>query len=120
MLALSLAALLAAAPAQPAFAPRERPYDVTHYKLEFTLGEEGAFTNKVSITLKPTRSITEVELDSEKLNITAATLGDAKAQFVVNGTLLTVKTPRPLAAGKEETIVVTASGKATEEQAGFF
>src|SRR3954471_5705320 len=120
MLALTLLAALAAAPAQPSYAPKDRPYDVGHYKIEFTLGEDGAFTNKVSITLKAKRALTEVEFDAEKLNVTEALLGEAKAQFFVKGNTVVVKPPRALAAGKDETLVLTVSGKATPEQSGFF
>src|SRR5687767_10389730 len=102
MLLLLLAASLAAAPPAAAFAPKERPYDATHYKLEFKLGEDGAFTNVVSVTLKPKKALNEVELDLKRLNITDAKLADgSKATFVAKGDTLLVRPARALAAGKE-------------------
>lgn len=118
---LALALALSAAPQKSTFAPKLRPYDATHYKLEFTLGDEGAFTNKVSITLKPKSALGQVDLDLEKLDVKDVQLADGgKATFFVKDGVLSVKPAKALPAGKESTLVVTVTSKAHEQHEGFF
>ncbi len=124
--ALLALAALSAAPAQKPFAPRARPYDVTHYRVEVRLRDEGAFDGKVAVTLKPKTALTQVELDAYGLTFKAATAGGGAATFASKddpathtGTV-TVKCAKPLAAGKEATVELEYTGKATTVNEGFF
>jgi aminopeptidase N len=120
MFALALTTLLAAAPA-PApnpFAPKNRPYDAQHYKLELRLLEGGAFKNTLTATIKPTRSMTEVEFDAYDLTVESAKVDGEAATFKLKadpGTrtgTLTITAKKALAAGKDSKIEVVYSGKA--------
>ncbi|MBI3180800.1 MAG: hypothetical protein HYZ28_01515 [Myxococcales bacterium] len=121
----ALLAVLAVAPSNP-FAPRPRPYDAGHYRIDLRLGEGGAFEGKVSITLKPKRALSEVELDSFGLSIQSAAVDGQKATFSLKeeasrrSGLLTVKAPKPLPAGKDAKVEIAYSGKAGQEHRGFF
>lgn len=126
MLSLLITSLaLSAAPA-PAFAPRSRPYDAVHYRIDFRLKQAGAFEAQVTITLKPSRALSEIELDSFGLSIHSAEVEGQKALFTLKeelakrAGLLLVKSPRPLPAGREAKVQVRYSGKAGSEQRGFF
>ncbi|MHB8872358.1 MAG: M1 family metallopeptidase [Myxococcaceae bacterium] len=103
-----------------------RPYDASHYKVEFRLGDEGAFDNKVTVTLKPSRATSEIELDAFGLAVKSATVGGQPATFVLKedpatrtGTL-TVKSAKPLPAGKEAQVEIEVSGKAGTAPEGLF
>ncbi|MBX7101578.1 MAG: hypothetical protein K1X89_27940 [Myxococcaceae bacterium] len=112
---LLLALTLAATP----FTPKHRPYDVAHYALTVQLDTSGEFKNQVAITLKPSKSLQDVELDSMGLDVQKAEVDGADAKFVVkddpaahSGTL-TVKSPKALAPGKDVVVTITYSGKAS-------
>ena len=60
-------------PAQAAFLPKNRPYDVKHYRI-FTRIDDTTdrFDNAVEITFEPAATLREIELDSEGLEIKGA------------------------------------------------
>src|SRR6185295_4469643 len=81
MIAPLLAMALVGAKPNASFQPKNRPYDAISYRLDVKLGEDDAFNNKVTITLKPKRALTEVELDAYNLEIQSATVDGAPATF---------------------------------------
>ncbi len=122
----ALLLLLAVSASAPSFAPRPRPYDVRHYRIEMKLEEDGAFDNRVVIALTPKRALSEVELDAYGLTIQSAMVDEQKATFTHRdepafdrGTL-TIKPVKPLAAGKEAKLSIAYTGKAGTDHRGLF
>jgi aminopeptidase N len=106
--------------------PAPRPYDVQNYSLNFKLLDEGAFQTKVTITLKPTKATSEIELDSYGLNIESALVNSEAADLKLKpnpatekGTL-TLKVKKPLTPNKDVTVEIKFNGKAGKNHAGFF
>jgi aminopeptidase N len=126
MLSTLLALALSAANPTAAFTPKSRPYDATHYRIDFKLLEGGAFENKATITLKARSALSSIELDARGLEVKTVTVDGAEAKFTVkadpalNTGTLTVKPAKAIARGKEATVVVTYSGKAGLPHAGLF
>lgn len=122
-----VASLLSAAKPAAAFQPKARPYDALNYRLEVKLdGTEGGFTNTLTLTLKAKKALTEIELDAYNLTIAQVTVDGAQATFTQKAEpslrtgLLTVKAPKPIAAGKDAVVVIAYSGKAGVAHTGLF
>lgn len=124
---IPLLTALAAAPVAPAFAPKNRPYDAQHYKLEVSLQPEHVFKNKLTATLKATKALTEIELDAYDLTIEMILVDNEAADFKMKydaatktGTL-SIKPKKAIAAGKEATVEIAYRVKAnTTDQNGMF
>ncbi|MBS1150654.1 MAG: leucyl aminopeptidase, partial [Myxococcaceae bacterium] len=114
---LLIVSLLSAAKPTAAFQPKNRPYDALTYRIEFRLKDADTFENKLTMTLKPKKALSEVELDSRGLEISAAKINGEAATFkaVDEPTLrtgtLTLKPAKPLAANAEATIEISYTGK---------
>ncbi|MFZ5471994.1 MAG: M1 family aminopeptidase [Myxococcota bacterium] len=123
--ALILLSLTAAKPTT-AFTPKSRPYDAQHYRIDFRLKEGGTFENKVQVTLRPKRALTEVELDAFGLSIGSASVNGAAATFRVKEDAsermgrLTVKAPKALPPGKDAVVELAYTGKASAAHEGLF
>ncbi len=106
-----------AAPTQYAV-PKNRPYDVSHYRIELRLREGGAFENKALVTLKAKRPISQVELDAYGLEVKGVTQDGQKVEFVrkddpnTRTGLLTLK--KAVAPGKEVTFQIDYAGTASK------
>ena len=108
--ALTLLSVLAA----PAggLQPKNRPYDAQHYKLDVRQGEEGAFTNTLTATLKATRALSEIELDAYDLKIQSAKVDGEPAEFkesydpVTRTGVVKLKPKKAIAAGKEAVVEI--------------
>ena len=122
--ALAIAAFSVATPTLAA-APA-RPYDVQHYRLDLRLLKDGAFENTARITLVPSKSLAQVELDSYGLDIQAVTLEGAEVRFTLETDdarrtgVLTLKPKRALPPKKAVTFEVHYKGKAATANEGFF
>lgn len=122
---LLLSAVAGATPA-PGFAPKLRPYDAIHYRIDLRLEPDGAFANKVAITVKPKRALSEIELDAHGLTIHSASIDGATASFTqkdlpaLRAGVVRIKAPRPLSAGKPATIEIAYTGRAGKAHEGFF
>lgn len=122
---LALLSLLGAAPA-PAFAPKSRPYDAQHYKLEVKLLDDGKFKNKLTATLKAVKALTEIELDAYDLTVEMALVdGDAadiklKYDPATKSGTMTLKPKKPVAPGKDATVEITYTGNVARSNEGFF
>jgi aminopeptidase N len=124
---LLLASLLCAAKPTASFQPKNRPYDAIHYRIEFRLKDAATFENRLVMTLKPKKALSEVELDARGLEIEAVKVGGEPATFKIQyepalrtGTL-TVKPAKPLAASAEATIEIAYTGKInTSAHEGMF
>jgi hypothetical protein len=110
-----------------AFQPVARPYDVKHYRLELALERDGTFRGKARVTLAPARDLASLELDSFGLQIAAVALEDGpKLTFTqqdfdqARTGLLSVIFQRPLAAGKDATLVIDYAGRAATSHEGLF
>ncbi|MFO0599335.1 MAG: M1 family aminopeptidase [Myxococcaceae bacterium] len=106
--------------------PKNRPYDAQHYKLEVRQGEGGTFNNVLTATLKPSKALTEIELDAYDLKITQAKVDGEVAEFkqaaqpeMKTGTV-TLKVKKPLAPGKDAQVEITYSVTAATENEGLF
>jgi aminopeptidase N len=133
MIAPALFSLLAAAPVitpaaptAPAFTLKTRPYDAQHYRLEVRLGDDGAYKNKLTATLKAGKALPVIELDAYGLAFETAVVDGEAADFKVaadaasrTGTV-TVKPKQPIAAGKTTVVELTYSGRAETSTGGFF
>lgn len=123
VLALLPALAFAAPPARP---PAPRPYDAVHYRIDVRLREDGSFDNKLTMTVKPRKPLTEVELDSFGLTVRSAKVGGAPATFTskenaqAKAGTLTVKAPAGMAAGKDHLLEIEYSGKAGVAHEGLF
>ncbi|MBK7863321.1 MAG: M1 family metallopeptidase [Archangiaceae bacterium] len=109
------------------FQPKNRPYDAIAYRLDVKIvGEDDAFNNKLTLTLKPKRALTEVELDAYNLEIQSVTVDGAPATFKTKADValrtgtLTLKPAKALAANKEAKLEITYAGKAQLEHQGLF
>ncbi len=114
---LLLVSLLSTAKPTASFQPKNRPYDAIHYRIEFKLKDESTFDNKLIMTVKPKKALTEIELDAKGLEITSAKIGGEPATYkqgydpaLRTGTL-TLKSAKPMAANVEATIEVAYTGK---------
>ena len=114
---LLLATLLSTAKPTASFQPKNRPYDAIHYRIDFRLKDESTFDNKLTMTVKPKKALTEIELDARGLEITTAKVGGEPATFKLGyeptlrtGTL-TLKPAKPMAANVEATIEIAYTGK---------
>src|SRR4051812_27478246 len=77
-----LASLLSAAKPTAAFAPKNRPYDAIHYRIEFSLKDPSTFENKLVMTLKAKKApVSEIELDARGLEISDVKVGGEPATF---------------------------------------
>src|SRR5713226_5600629 len=75
MLSLALVAAMATTARAPA--PKNRPYDVRHYRIELDLDEaSGRFAGRVGITLTPSRALDEVTFDCVGLHVNRVTRRD--------------------------------------------
>ena len=115
MLNVLLVASLAAAPSPVGLQPKNRPYDAQHYKLEVHQGEGGTFNNVVTITLKPSKALPELEFDAYDLKFTSAKVDGEEATFTPKyvpetrfGTVA-IKPKKAVAAGKEVTVELAYS-----------
>lgn len=118
-----MSTLLTAQPAQAAFVPRNRPYDVEHYKIYIRLDvKTSKFNNTVSIRLKPKQELTELDLDSEGLDVKSVTLAGKKQGFKVNAEkhLLQLSFDYALKAAEAITFDIDYSGAAGVHHDGFF
>jgi hypothetical protein len=61
--------------------PKNRPYDVQHYKIELRQGEGATFNNVVSITVKASKALPEIEFDAYDLKFTSAKIDGEAADF---------------------------------------
>ena len=119
-IALLVALATTAAKPTASFTPPVRPYAVTHYRIDFRLHEDGTFDNAVAITLKPKKATGTVELDSYGLSIHSVKVDGQPANFSLKEDaaartgLLAVRTPRPLAAGRDALVEIAYSGKAIQ------
>ena len=105
-----------------------RPYDATHYKIEFQLLADDAFENRVTVTFRSKAPLARLELDSYGLEITSVTGEDgAPIPFTLTeddaartGTL--VLTPaKPFPGGTPHAVTITCTGEADPtEHAGLF
>lgn len=124
---IPLLTALAAAPAAPAFAPKNRPYDAQHYKLEVSLQPENVFKNRLTATLKATKTLSEIELDAYDLTIEMILVDNEAADFKMKydpatktGTL-SIKPKKAIAAGKDATVEISYTVKANAtSQDGMF
>ncbi len=121
---LSTAAV--AAPTQLAV-PKNRPYDVSHYRIELRLRERGAFENRALITLKAKKPLAAVELDAFGLDVKGVTLDGQNVPFTVKDDvnthtgLLTLKPAKALAPGKEVLFQIDYTGTPSKTpDTGFF
>lgn len=123
--ALLLSSVLAAPPAG-GLQPKNRPYDVQHYKIELKQLEGGTFRNTVTATLKPTKGGTELELDAYDLKIESATVDGEAAEVketydpATKTGVLKLKTKKPLSPGKDVAVAVTYQVTAGTSNNGFF
>lgn len=124
---LLAAALVVGAKPNASFQPKNRPYDAIKYRLDVKLvGEDDAFNNKLTMTLKPKKGLGEIELDAYNLEIQSITVDGAPATFKQKADtslrtgLLMVKPAKALAANKEATLEITYAGKAGTEHQGLF
>src|SRR5581483_7575422 len=117
MLAPLLVALaLVSAKPNASFQPRSRPYDAVSYRLDVKINaEDDSFNNKVTMTLKAKKPLSEIELDAYNLDIASATVDGAPATFKTKadtalrtGTV-TLKPAKPVAPGKDAVVEVTYS-----------
>lgn len=124
---IPLLTALAAAPAAPAFAPKNRPYDAQHYKLEVSLQPDHVFKNKLTATLKATKTMSEIELDAYDLTVEMILVDNEAADFKIKydpatktGTLA-IRPKKAIAAGKEATVEISYTVKANAaSQDGMF
>ncbi|MGQ0504424.1 MAG: M1 family aminopeptidase [Myxococcaceae bacterium] len=105
--------------AHPLASPKNRPYDVSHYRIELRLGEGGAYEGKTTLKLKAKRSLPTLELDALGYEVKGVTVDGARVDFKRNddrqaqtGTL-TLKPAKALPSGRELTVVVDYTGKAS-------
>ncbi len=119
---LVMTALTAANP----FAAKARPYDAQHYTLEMRLDNDGTFKNKLTAKLKATKPLKDIEFDAYNLNIEFALVDGVAAvpspryDPDTKTGVLVVKLAKPVAAGKELSVELSYSGKASTTQEGFF
>jgi aminopeptidase N len=124
---IPLLTAIAAAPAAPAFAPRSRPYDAQHYKLELVMQPEHLFKNKLTAVLKASKALGEIELDAYDLSVEMILVDGAAADFRMlydapskTGTL-TIKPKKAIAAGQLTTLEISYAVKASATaQEGLF
>jgi hypothetical protein len=97
----------------------ERPYDVAHYRLELRFVEADAFSGTAELRLTPRRAVSSLELDASGLDVQAVELsGGPPTSFSLTPAAgggpggLTVRTPRPLPAGREVTLRIRYAGRA--------
>jgi hypothetical protein len=110
-------------------APKNRPYDVGHYRIELDIDEAtGRFAGKVAIRLTPASALREIALDCVGLGVLSARLlPDTPLAWILradpakpdDGTL-TLSFSEPLPKRKEATIEIAYTGHATPTQAGLF
>ncbi len=105
---------------------KSRPLDVVRYTLNLRLEDDGSFTNGVTIALKPTAAMKQLELDAFHLAVSAVKVDGEAAEFKTRdddakgvGTL-TITPKKPLAPGKEASVEIACAGKASTAQEGFF
>ena len=114
---LLIASLLSAAKPTAAFLPKNRPYDALSYRIEFRLKDPDTFANKLTMTLKPKKALSELELDSRGLEIAEAKINGEVATFktleqpTLHAGTLTLKPARPLPANAEATVEISYTGK---------
>ncbi len=112
--------------AAPPFAPKVRPYDAISYKLEVHLDEDGTFKNRMTAKLKALKTVTEIELDAYNLAVELALVDGAAAtpspryDPIAKTGVLIIKLPKAVPAGKEITVEMAYSGKATSSEEGLF
>jgi len=106
---------LCAAPARAALTPKNRPYDVEHYRIEVSLeAATGQYRNRTTIRLKPGRDLERLSLDAEGLKVLGARLpGTDEAISVEAGDHeLTLAFRAPLKAGETVEIAIDTEGTA--------
>ncbi len=124
LLCLALSAPIAAL--TPSTEGTARPYDAVHYRIDVRLKGEGLFENKLTLTLKPSRALSAIELDAYGLQVSGAQVNGQKAEFStredkgLRSGVLTLKTPKPLPAGKEVNVEVRYSVQAGVANEGIF
>lgn len=108
--------LCAAAPASPTFSPKNRPYDVSSYRIELKLKDADTFDNKAIIKLKAKSALATIELDARGLKYGAITVDGAPATFtekfdpVTKTGQVVLKPAKPVAAGKEAVVEIAYTG----------
>ncbi len=125
--ALLLLTVLEAAKPNASFQPKNRPYDAINYRIDVRLNEtDKTFNNTLTATLKAKQGLSQIELDTRDLNITAVKVDGADATFSLKPNVelktgtLTIKPAKPVPAGKQVDVVVTYSGTANTKHEGLF
>lgn len=106
--------------------PKNRPYDVQHYKIELRQGEGATFNNVVSITVKASKALPEIEFDAYDLKFTSAKIDGEAAEFKETYSpetktgVVKLKAKKPIAPNKEAIVEIAYSVTAGSTNAGFF
>ncbi len=121
-LACSLAFTLAlASPVQAAFEPKNRPYDVEHYRIEIHLdAATGKYETVTTIRFRPTAVLTTITLDAEGIQVTGAKLGSVSLPVTADGKEVQVQFPQNLVVGQQIEITLTSEAVAQAGTSGLF
>lgn len=122
--ALTMLTMLAAPNA--GLQPKNRPYDVQHYKLEVRQGEGATFNNTMIATLKASKPLSEIELDAYNLKIDSVKVDGSPADFKEvyapesRTGVLKIKPKKPASPGKDTVVEVMYQVTAGASNNGFF
>lgn len=121
-LACSLALTLTlASRAQAAFEPKNRPYDVEHYRIEIQLDAvTGKYQTLTTIRFRPTAALTTMALDAEGIKVTGAKFGDVSLPIAADGKEVRVQFPQTLVAEQQTEITLTSEAVAEAGTSGLF
>ncbi|MBI4369128.1 MAG: hypothetical protein HY547_02745 [Elusimicrobia bacterium] len=106
-------------------APKNRPYDASHYALTVRLNSAiGNFNNTVSVSLTAISALDQIELDCQDLKVTSVRLAPLKIELPFkqnheNHTLL-ITLDTPLKGGQNGIIEIDYQGQASTHHDGFF
>lgn len=120
---LALSAVLSMTTTAQEFKPKNRPYDVEHYKLSFSLDPKQnaqQISAELNIRLQTPVELKSIELDAEGLEIQSAQWNGKPAEFTLRKNLLTVSLPQPSAPGKSNDLHLIYAAPVQTTQKGFF
>jgi Peptidase family M1 domain/Peptidase M1 N-terminal domain len=120
-LACSLAFTFALiAPVQAAFEPKNRPYDVEHYRIEIHLdAATGKYESLTMIRFKPTTSLNMIALDADGIKVTGAKFGGVSLVVTADLKEVRVQFPQTLMAGQQTEITLTSEAVAKPGTSGL-